>query len=71
VNGESKEGRIEMKFLYSYKNKTMRPVAIVLRRREGMRMMEGVNVTKLHCKHIWKCHNETPCTTMLIKMFLK
>jgi hypothetical protein len=23
----------------------------------------GVNLTKVHCKHIWKYHNETFCTT--------
>jgi hypothetical protein len=24
-----------------------------------------VNLTKIHCKHKWKCHNETPCTTIM------
>jgi hypothetical protein len=23
-------------------------------------VMVGVNLTKIHCKHIWICHNETP-----------
>jgi hypothetical protein len=21
-------------------------------------MIDGVNLTKVHCKYIWKCHNE-------------
>jgi hypothetical protein len=31
--------------------------------------MEGVNLIKIHCKHICKCHNVSPHTTyyMLIK----
>jgi hypothetical protein len=23
----------------------------------------GLKITKVHCEHIWKCHNETLCTT--------
>jgi hypothetical protein len=23
-------------------------------------MTEGMNLIKVYCKHIWKCHNETP-----------
>jgi hypothetical protein len=30
----------------------------------------GVNLTKVYCKHIWKCHMETPLNNqyMVIKM---
>jgi hypothetical protein len=40
----------------------MKPVEIVLRRvgREIRKMMEEVNLIKIHCKHICKCHNEIP-----------
>jgi hypothetical protein len=54
-----------MYFIYLYGIRKMKVVEIVLRREGGGwgRIMEGVNVTKVHCKHIWKCHNEIPCTT--------
>jgi predicted DNA-binding antitoxin AbrB/MazE fold protein len=48
--------------MYLYENGTMKPVEIVLIS-EGNgcgRMMEGVNLTKVHYKYVWKCHNETP-----------
>jgi hypothetical protein len=47
------------------KNRTMKPVKVLLRRWGGRfgRMMESMNLTKVHCKHIWKCHNEAPCAT--------
>jgi hypothetical protein len=40
----------------------MKFVAIILRRgEEGRgRMMEQENLTKVHCKHIWKFHNKIP-----------
>jgi hypothetical protein len=40
----------------------MEPVEIVLRKgeKEWERMMEGVNLVKIHYKHICECHNETP-----------
>jgi hypothetical protein len=39
--------------------------------RRGMRENDGVSLTKVHCKHIWKCHNEILLYSeyMLIKMF--
>jgi hypothetical protein len=35
--------------------------------------MVGMNLTKVHCKHIWKCHKETSCTTLYMnkKVFKK
>jgi hypothetical protein len=45
---------------------------LVLRREEGRgRMMVGMNLTKVHCKHIWKCHHETPPVQLIYanKMF--
>jgi hypothetical protein len=48
-------------FVYSYENRTMMLVEIVLwrRRRESGKMIEGVNLTKVNYKHIWKCQNES------------
>jgi hypothetical protein len=43
-----------MCFVFIYENRRMKPVEIVLRRgEEGRgRMMEGVNLAKIYCKHI-------------------
>jgi hypothetical protein len=51
-----------MYFAYVYENRTMKPVEIVLRSREGGsgRMMEEINLIKIYHKHICKCHNESP-----------
>jgi hypothetical protein len=58
-----------------YENTLMKPVEIVLIRggERWRRMMVEVNLTKVHCKQTWNCHNETPLNNlrMLIKMFLK
>jgi hypothetical protein len=44
----------------------VKPVEIVLRRgKRGRRTMEGVNPTKIHFKDICKCHNVSPCTTII------
>jgi hypothetical protein len=42
-----------------YENGKMRPVETFLRRGEGgiKGMMEGVNLTKIYCKHFCKCHD--------------
>jgi hypothetical protein len=51
-----------MYFMYMYKSRIMKPVEIVLGK-AGREMREndgGVNLIKLHCKHICKCHNEPP-----------
>jgi hypothetical protein len=31
------------------------------------RIMEGMNKTRIHCKHTEKCHNETPYITIIYK----
>jgi hypothetical protein len=50
-----------MCFVSIYENRTRKPVEIVLRRGWGTgRTMEGVNLTKIHCKHICKYHNVYP-----------
>jgi hypothetical protein len=59
-----------------YENRIMKAVDIVLRREEEGcgRMMKGVNVIKVHGKHVSKCHNEFPHTTNIckqIKIILK
>jgi hypothetical protein len=30
-------------------------------------MRAGMNLTKVHCKHTWKCHNETPIQLIYAK----
>jgi hypothetical protein len=56
-------------FVNVYENRIMKPVEIFLRRlMEGGwgRMMESVNLIKIYCKHISKCHSESPpCTTTI------
>jgi hypothetical protein len=32
---------------------------------ERGRMIGGVNLTKIYCKHICKCQNVSPCTTII------
>jgi hypothetical protein len=56
-----------MYFAFMYENRRMKPVEIVLRRAEGgrRRMMEGVNLTTIYCKHICKYCNVSPCTTII------
>jgi hypothetical protein len=51
-----------MYFVYMYENRTMKTYWNCSKKGEGRqeRIMEGVNLTKIHCKHICKCHNETP-----------
>jgi hypothetical protein len=45
---------------------TLKHVEAVLRRggRRG-RIMEGTNQAGAEYMNIWKCHNETPCTTII------
>jgi hypothetical protein len=53
-------------FICFYENSTVKLVEIVLSAGEdyeGGTVTVGVNLTKVHCKHVWKCHNETSCTT--------
>jgi hypothetical protein len=54
-------------FVSIYENRRMKPAEIVLRRGVGEkgRMMEGVNPTKTHFKHICKYHNISPCTSTI------
>jgi hypothetical protein len=65
--GVVKKGKYSECTLYTYKfeNRTMKPVEIVPRSREGGcgRMIEGVNLIKTYYKHICKRHNEPPHTT--------
>jgi hypothetical protein len=45
-----------------YENRRMKSLEIVLRREKGRRRrtMEGVNSTKIYCKHICKYQNVSP-----------
>jgi hypothetical protein len=47
---------VVMCLAYVYESRAMKPVECF--KKDGRR-----NLTKVHCKHIWKCHNETPGTT--------
>jgi small nuclear ribonucleoprotein (snRNP)-like protein len=56
--GEGIGGQIwSMYFVDVYENRKMKPVTIILR---NGRMMEGMNIIMVYCKHISKCYNETP-----------
>jgi hypothetical protein len=52
-------------FVFIYENRRVKPVEIVLKNRGGGRMMEEVNLIKIYSKHICKCHNLFPCTTII------
>jgi hypothetical protein len=45
-----------MYFVFIYENRRMKPVESVLRREEEGkgRTMEGLNLTKIHCKQVCK-----------------
>jgi hypothetical protein len=44
-----------------YEYGTLKPVEVILRSRWGKRENNGGDEpNQVHCKHIWKCHNETP-----------
>jgi hypothetical protein len=57
-----KGGRIcSMYFIYLHENKTMKLVENFSEGGKGLgRMMDGLNLTKVYCKHICKCHNGSP-----------
>jgi hypothetical protein len=62
IKGKGKGGRIKSTyFIGLYENRAMKFTEIILRR--GRRMMKGMKLTKVHCKHIWKCNNGIPYTT--------
>jgi hypothetical protein len=53
-------------FCVVYENRIMKLVEIVLRRGDGKRENDGgVNLTKIHSVHIYKCHNISPCTAII------
>jgi hypothetical protein len=55
-----------MYFVSIYENRRMKPVEIVLRREGGRgRTIEGVNPTKIYCKHVCKYYNVSPCITII------
>jgi hypothetical protein len=49
-------------YVLMYENGKMRSVETILRLGEGgeRRIMEGMNSTKLYCKHFCKCHIVPP-----------
>jgi hypothetical protein len=51
-------------FLHMYEYGKLKAVEATLRRgRESI--MVRVNRTRVHCAHVQKCHNDTPCTTIV------
>jgi hypothetical protein len=54
-----------MYFVSINENRRMKPIEIVPRSGGGRRgkMIEGMNPTKIYCKHICKYHNVFLCTT--------
>jgi hypothetical protein len=43
---------------------TMKPTKIIFKR-EMRGNDRGVDLIKVHCEHIRKCHNETLCATII------
>jgi hypothetical protein len=41
-------------------DRTLKPVEIILYSRERVRESDGGDVTKVQCKHIWKCAMKLP-----------
>jgi hypothetical protein len=60
INREGKYGRCDVLCIHLYENRTMKPVETVLRGGEGDEGEREVNLIKIYCKHIRKCHNEHP-----------
>jgi hypothetical protein len=53
-------------FLFIYENRRMKSIEIVLRRGRGTTNNDGgVNLIKIYCKHICKCHNVSACATII------
>jgi hypothetical protein len=61
-----------MYLVFRYENRRIKSVEIVLRREEsrGGRKMEGVNLTKIYCKHIHKYHNVPTVQLYICVVFL-
>jgi hypothetical protein len=51
--------------LYMCIKQTMKSVGIVLRRGGGMKENNGGGESKIYYKHICKCHNVSPCMTII------
>jgi hypothetical protein len=56
-----------MYFVSIYENRGMKPIIVLRMGGESGRgrTMEGVNLTKIYCKHIYKYHNVSPPTTII------
>jgi hypothetical protein len=79
LGGKSKEGekerkgywgvkRIEVHYIYIFKDSIIKPTKYCLKRqgeeRENANIMEGMNLFKVLCTHVWNYHNETPLNIM-------
>jgi hypothetical protein len=53
-----------MYFVLIYENRRMKSVEIVLKG-GGEEGEDAESESKIYCKHIHKCHNVSPCTTMI------
>jgi hypothetical protein len=56
-----------MYFVFMYKNGTMKPAEIVLKRekeKQGRKVGED-DLIRIYCKHICKCLNVSLCTTTI------
>jgi hypothetical protein len=53
-----------MYFVSIYENRRKKPAEIVLRG-EGEKRKHGGDKLKIHCKHIGRYHNGSPCTTTI------
>jgi hypothetical protein len=52
-------------FCILYENRKMKPVGIVLRRKEEQRENDRGDKPKIYCKHICEYHSVSPCTTII------
>jgi hypothetical protein len=54
-----------MYFLYMYEYGSLKPVDVILSRGRKKRKNNEEDEPGIHCMRIWKCHNKTPCTTII------
>jgi hypothetical protein len=54
-----------MCLLHGYEYRALKSVEAILRGRRGGKIMQGMKQTGVHCMHTQKCHNETPCETII------
>jgi hypothetical protein len=54
-----------MYFVFMYENRIMKPDEIILRGGAAWEENNGGDKSKMHCKHICKYHNVSPCVIII------